>query len=99
MHGMEKGKEGEAILLFAKPKDKGMLPPKVKAKKGMSDMPEMSDEEKPEECEYCEGEGCEHCDYKGYHEKDTEEEYSEESNGDMQKKMKVISKLVELLDK
>ena len=104
MHGME-DKAGEAIMLFTKPKGKSMLPPKMKGKKAMSglpDMGEMEETDKPEECEYCEGEGCEHCDYKGYHEAETEEEETpEEDNGDMktQLKMKVISKLVKLLDK
>ena len=101
MHGMEE-KDGEAIMLFSKPKGKSMLPPKMKGKKGLPEMDDMEETDKPEECEYWEGEGCEHCDYKGYHDTDTEEESpEEEGTGDMktQMKMKVISKLVKLLDK
>lgn len=102
MHGME-DKAGEAIMLFTKPKGKSVLPPKMKGKKAMSNLPDMGEmddmeeTDKPEECVECEGEGCEECDYKGY--VDTEEETPEEDNGDMktQMKMKVISKLVGLL--
>ena len=90
-------------MLFSKPKGKSMLPPKMKGKKAMSglpDMGEMEETDKPEECEYCEGEGCEECDYKGYVEIE-EESPEEEDTSDMktQLKMKVISKLVKLLDK
>jgi hypothetical protein len=92
------GTKEEAILVFAMPRKpkKGVLPP-TESKPEKSALPGMSEEqEKPESCEYCEGEGCEHCDYKGYHEEDGYEVGAEDSH---KKHMRVISKLVEMLDK
>lgn len=96
------GTKEEAILVFAMPRKpkKGVLPP-TEARSEKPALPGMSEEqEKPEPCEYCKGEGCEHCDYKGYHEDDESEgDYEERSEDSHKKHMKIISKLVEMLDK
>ena len=106
---MDKGKNEAAIIMFAMPKKpgKGVTPPTpaLMKKSEKSVLPEMgngdvSESEKPEPCEYCKGEGCEHCDYKGYHEEEESEGGYEEGAEDSHKKhMKIISKLVEMLDK
>lgn len=98
---MDKGGKEAAIIMFAMPKPgKGVTPP-TSALMKKSDKPALpeSENEKPEPCEYCEGEGCEHCDYKGYHEEEESEGGYEAGAEDSHKKhMKIISKLVEMLD-
>jgi hypothetical protein len=100
MH-MDKGGKEAAIIMFAMPKKpgKGVTPPTsaLMKKSDKPDLPEYGDE-KPEPCEYCEGEGCEHCDQKGYHEKDSEGGYEAGAEDSHKKHMKIISKLVEMLD-
>jgi len=100
---MDKGKEA-AIIMFAMPKKpgKGVTPPTESSKK-MSVLPDMSEEgeyeEKPMQCEECEGEGCEECDMKGYVEHEDEGEYGAGAEDSHKKHMKIISKLVEMLDR
>jgi len=104
MH-MDKGGKEAAIIMFAMPKKpgKGVTPPTsaLMKKSDKLDLPEMGgyEDEKPEPCEYCEGEGCEHCDQKGYHEKDSEGgEYGMGAEDSHKKHMKIIGRLVEMLD-
>lgn len=101
MH-MDKGSKEAAIIMFAMPKKpgKGVTPPTEALKKKAGPLPEMSESEdeysdKPMKCEHCEGEGCEECDHKGYVEEDGYEAGAEDSH---KKHMKIISKLVEMLD-
>jgi hypothetical protein len=77
-----------------------VTPPTEALKKKPGALPDMSESEddyteKPEMCEHCEGEGCEECDHKGYVEEDGYEAGAEDSH---KKHMKIISKLVEMLD-
>jgi len=103
---MEKGGKEAAILVFAMPKKpgKGVTPPtpalmKKSEKPALPEMDEEDTAEKPTPCEECDGEGCEECDYKGYQEDDSEGEYSMGAEDSHKKHMKIISKLVEMLDK
>jgi hypothetical protein len=102
---MDKGSKEAAILVFAMPKKpgKGVTPPTEALKKKAGPLPEMSDSEdeysdKPQMCEECEGEGCEECDQKGYVEEDSGD-YEAGAEDSHKKHMKIISKLVEMLDK
>jgi hypothetical protein len=87
---MDNGKE-KALIVFATPSK--MKPPKSKLGVPLMNE-EKENEEKPNQCEYCEGDGCEHCDYKGYHEEDNYEEGKEDSH---KKHMVIIEKLLEKL--
>lgn len=79
----------KALIVFATPK---MKSPKKTGVLPMSEEKEY--EEKPNQCESCEGEGCEECDYKGYQEEDNYEEGKEDSH---KKHMVIIEKLLEKL--
>lgn len=104
---MDKGSKEAVILMFASPKAKknGVVPPTpglLKGKDDKSALPAMpEDAEKPEMCEECEGEGCEACDHKGYKESDEEGEmgYGAGEEDSHKKHMKIIAKLVEMMDK
>jgi hypothetical protein len=80
----------KAIIVFATPKNK---PPKKLGVPPMNEEKEYQ-EDKPDQCEYCEGDGCEHCNYKGYHEEDNYEKGEEDSH---KKHMDIIGKLLEKL--
>jgi len=104
---MDKGSKEAVIMMFASPKAKknGVVPPSpdlLKGKKEMSGLPGMSeDAEKPAKCEECDGEGCEACDHKGYIEEEEmgEEGYGADAEDTHKNHMKIIAKLVEMMDK
>jgi hypothetical protein len=106
MH-MDEGSKEAAIIMFASPKAKknGVVPPTpglLKGKDEKSMLPGMpEDAEKPDMCEECNGEGCEECDQKGYVESEEEDEssYGAGEEDSHKKHMKIIAKLVEMMDK
>jgi hypothetical protein len=106
MH-MDEGSKEAAIIMFASPKAKknGVVPPTpglLKGKDEKSMLPGMpEDAEKPDMCEECDGKGCEECDQKGYVESEEEDEmsYGAGEEDSHKKHMKIIAKLVEMMDK
>ena len=102
---MDKGDKEAAIIMFAMPKKPGMgvTPPTGALKKKNGILPEMSETEdeetsKPDKCEECDGEGCAECDMKGYVEQEEEGDYESGAEDSHKKHMKIIGKLVEMLD-
>lgn len=95
---MNEGGKEAAILVFAMPKKpgRGVTPPTMaQSKKSEKAVLPGMDYEEDDTCEECGGEGCPECET----ESEDNGQYGMGAENSHKKHMKIISKLVEMLDK